>query len=308
MMKYLIAIMIITVLNAYTGAGAQGAIGTLSGNQTPDTTNNYIDDEQMPDLLDNLEEGEGASKIGIWSRISKWLGLKSTSIKKGESAYKAEDYDLALQNFMEAKLDHPESQALSHNIGNAEYKKKKYDKAIESFKLALTGDNAQIAASAYYNSGNAYFRKGEFAVQNGDQQGIQHYRSAMANYKKSLDINPDNKNAKQNIEVVQARIKELLQRQEQQQQQQQDGQQKPPPKPSEKAKAALARAMQLTKERKYQEAKAVLEAIIQEDATAASYQAHVGRIDDIMNIMDGKAPAPPAPQDPRSQQQGVGVI
>ena len=124
--------------------------------------------------------------------------------------------------------------------------------------------------------------------------------------KKSLEINPDNKNAKQNIEVVQIRIKELLERQKQQQQQ--NGNQQPPPEPSERAKEVLARAMQLVKQRRYKEARQLLETLIQEDPTAASFQSHVQRIDDILSILAGNPPAPPAVQDPRNQQQGLGVI
>ncbi|MFC1586283.1 tetratricopeptide repeat protein [Fibrobacterota bacterium] len=260
------------------------------------------------DILDELDTEGPVSGESWWKRTLRFLGLSPSIVKEGEKAYVKEDYDLALQKFLEARLDRPQSQELAMNIGNAQYKKKKYDQAIEGYKESLIGENTGVAASAYYNMGNAYFRKGEFAVQQGDQQGIQHYRSAMANYKKSLEINPDNPDAKRNIEVVQARIKELLEKQEQQQQQDGQQQQQPPPEPSEKAREVLARAMQLVKQRKYEEAKQLLEAIIQEDATAVSFQAHVQRIDDILNILAGRPPEPPAAQDPRSQQQGLGVI
>jgi tetratricopeptide (TPR) repeat protein len=265
--------------------------------------------EPQEDILDQLDPEDAGKGISFWKKLLRFLHLSPSVIGEGEKAYEEEDYDLALQKFMEARLDHPESQELALNIGNAQYRKKKFDKAIEAYKESLVGDNTQMAASAYYNLGNAYFRKGEFAIQKGDQQGIQHYRSAMANYKKSLEIDPDNQDAKRNIEVVQARIKELLERQDQQQQQGgQQQQQQPPPEPSEKAKEVLARAMQLVRQRRYQEAKQLLESIIQEDPTAISFQSHVQRIDDILNIMAGKPPAPPVKQDPRSQQQGLGVI
>ncbi|MBF0432136.1 MAG: tetratricopeptide repeat protein [Fibrobacteria bacterium] len=265
---------------------------------------------EQSDLLDELEsDGPLSGGPSLFKQFLNVMGLRSSSAKQGSSAYKKEDYDLALQKFMEAQIDNPESQALTMNIGNAQYKKKKYDEAIEAYKKALVGEDTKISASAYYNLGNAHFRKGEFKIQQGDQQGIQDYRAAMANYKKSLEMYPDNQDAKQNIEVVQVRIKELLQKQEQQQQQQcQNENKEPPPKPSEKAKEVLARAMQLVKQRKYTEAKQLLEAIIQEDETAISFQSHVQRIDDVMNILDGKPLQAPMPQDPRTQQQGLGVI
>ena len=56
---------------------------------------------------------------------------------------------------------------------------------------------------------------------------------------------------------------------ERQQQQKQNSPQQKPPEPSEKAKEALARALQLVQQRRYDDAKAVLEQILAEDPTAA---------------------------------------
>jgi uncharacterized protein (DUF3084 family) len=130
----------------------------------------------------------------------------------------------------------------------------------------------------------------------------------MANYKKSLEITPENKDAKRNIEVVQARIKELLERQKQNQQQQQGGKSQPPPEPDQQAKDALARALQLVAQRRYTEAKALLEDVIQKNKTAVTYQSYVQRIDDVLKIMRGETPTPAQTQDPRASQPGVGVI
>jgi tetratricopeptide (TPR) repeat protein len=293
---------IIITLCLFAGLRGQAPVNS------PDTLD-VLDSTTQADILDQLEmESAEARGPSLFKKLLESLGIGGSKIREGEKAYAKKDYDLSLQKFMEARLDRPESQELSLNIGNAQYKKKKYDKAIEAYKEALFGKESKLAADAYYNLGNANFRKGEFAIQQGDQQGLQHYRTAMAMYKKSLEINPNNKDAKQNIEVVQIRIKELLERQKQQQQQQQNGKQQPPPEPSEKAREVLARAMQLVKQRRYQEAKQLLEAVIREDLTAAGFQSYVQRIDDILGILSGTPPAPPATRDPRSQQQGLGVI
>ncbi len=262
--------------------------------------------ETGADLLSQYEK-PGASKSAWFGKLLGLLGAGGDPAKQAAKAYAERDYDKALQKYAEAQLDQPESQALAYDIGNAHYRKKKYDDAITAYKKALHGDDASLAAKAYYNLGNAEFRKGEFAIQSGKQEGIEDYREAMAHYKKSLEVAPDNKDAKRNIEVVQARIKELLDRQKQKQDQQNGNPQKPP-EPSEKAKEILARAMQLVQERRYAEAKALLEDLLQKDATAATYQSHVQRIDDILKIMRGEAPTPPQSQDPRAQQPGVGVI
>ncbi len=275
--------------------GANGGSGGIGSNGSGE------------DLLSQLDRNSG-KKPSLFSKLKRLLGAGGSPGKRGANAYASGDYDQALQNYAEAQLDQPESQALAYNMGDAQFRKKKYDDAIKEFKKALHGDDASIAAKAYYNLGNAQFRKGEFAIQGGHQEGIEDYREAMASYKKSLEIAPDNKDAKRNIEVVQARIKELLDRQKQDQKQQQNGQKQPPPEPSEKAKDILARAMQLVQQRRYAEAKSMLEAVIQSDKTAVTYQSFVQRIDDVLKILRGETPTPPQGQDPRAQQPGVGVI
>jgi tetratricopeptide (TPR) repeat protein len=265
-----------------------------------------VDQPSAPDLLSQYEKPSGGPSRWL-SKLKSLLGAGGAPSKQAGKAYAEGDYDKALQKYAEAQLDNPESQALAYNIGNAEYRKKKYDEAIKAYKKALVGDDAGLAASSYYNLGNAHFRKGEFAVQSGKQEGIEDYREAMAMYKKSLEIRPDNKDAKRNIEVVQARIKELLEKQKQDNKQQQGNPQKPP-EPDEKAKEVLARAMQLVQERRYAEAKALLEDLLTKNKTAVTYQSFVQRIDDVLKILRGEAPTPPQTQDPRASQPGVGVI
>jgi tetratricopeptide (TPR) repeat protein len=256
------------------------------------------------DLLSQYEHKPSAR--GLVSKLFGWLGSGGSPAKQAGKAYASGDYDQALQKYAEARLDQPESQTLAYNMGNAQYRKKKYDEAIADYKKALHGDDARLAASAYYNLGNAHFRKGEFSIQSGKQEGIEDYREAMANYKKSLEIKPDNKDAKRNIEVVQARIKELLDRQKQNQGGQ--GQPQKPPEPDDEAKKVLARALQLVAERRYAEAKTLLEDVIQKNKTAVTFQSYVQRIDDVLKIMRGETPSATQPQDPRATQPGVGVI
>lgn len=264
-------------------------------------------DAPVPDLLSRYEKAD-AGKPRWLSRLKGLLGAGGSSSAQAAKAYGKGDYDQALQKYAEARLDHPESQALAYDIGNAQFRKKRYDEAIASFQQALKGSDAGLAAKAHYNLGNAHFRKGEFAIQGGKQEGIEDYREAMAHYKKSLEIEPSNRDAKRNIEVVQARIKELLDRKEQEQDQNQQGNPQKPPEPSEEAKQVLARALQLSGQRRYAEAKSLLEDIIQRDRTAISFQSYVQRLDDVLKILRGEAPSPPKAQDPRASQSGVGVI
>ncbi len=281
----------------------------LGEEQQVKAASNEKGDAETPtaDLLSQYE-----SQAGTGAKLKRWLGrlgFGGSAAHRGNKAYQAGDFDEALRQYGEGLLDAPESQLLQYNAGNAQFRKRKYEEAIANYRKALSGDNAGLSSKAWYNLGNSYFRKGEFSLQQGQQEGISDYREALAAYKKSLEIHPENKDAKRNIEVVQARIKELLERQKQDQQNQpQNGEQKPPPEPSAAAKQALARALQLTAQKRYAEAKALLEDTMIKDATAESFKSHVQKLDDVLKIMRGETPSAPGAQDPRSQQSGMGVI
>lgn len=254
------------------------------------------------DLLSNIKTDSPTKSW--WKHI-----LPSSAEKVARKAYKKGDYSKASQRFLEATWDNPASADLAYNQGNALYKQKKYDDAITAYNKARKNIDTKLAPSAEYNLGNSYFRRGERSIQKGEQRGIDDYREAMAHYKKALQLSPSHKNAKRNIEVVQTRIKELLDHKQDPNQQQQPKDGPPPPPPSAKAKEALARALQLCKQRRYAEGLQVLQQIMAEDQTAGSFSSYTQRIQDIIDILSGKTPKPPVPKtDPRAQQQGIGVI
>jgi len=267
--------------------------------------------DSMADTVQSQSQSppEGSQQPGFFSKLLRSFGLERSPAKQGNRAYHSQDYDKALQDYAEAEQNPPSPgamQALAYDAGNAEFRQKRYPEAIADYTKALQGKDAGLAARAYYNMGNAFFRKGEAELQSGQQEGLSDYREALARYKKSLEINPSNTDAKRNVEVTQARIKELLDRQKQQEQQQPKSQK--PPEPDARAKEALARALQLAQERRYEDAKVVLDQIIGDDPTAASYKSYSQRMDDVIKILKGEKPTPPTQQDPRAQQGGTGVI
>ena len=115
------------------------------------------------------------------------------------------------------------------------------------------------------------------------------WRESVAYLKKAIDLDNSFENAKKNVEIVQRKLKEELDKQKQNQDQNQNNDQKQPPL-SDKAKEVLARAMQLCKDGKYTEAKEMLENLIAEDETAGQLSGHVQRIDDVIEIKAGRKP------------------
>jgi Ca-activated chloride channel family protein len=139
-------------------------------------------------------------------------------------AYAAGAYDQALQGFVDRQVERPEDVALTFNIGNAHYQMKNYAEAENAFaQVAMTAEKS-MREQALYNLGNCAFRQGKL------EQAVELYMAA-------LDIDPDDEDAKFNLEFVRDEIRrrheEAQKRQEQQQQQQQGEQQQQQPQEGE---------------------------------------------------------------------------
>ena len=258
-----------------------------------------------------------AQTPSLLSKILRSFWLQSPPGKQGNKAYEKKDYEGALRSYAQADAENrgdglPVDPALSFNAGNALYKQKKYAEATGAYQQALkdlkgpmkTARDSAFASRAHYNLGNAFYQNGATADTTATEQAIGDVREALARYKKSLQLDPKNRDAKQNLERAQTLLQQLLKRQENQKKNQKDQKQ---PEPSQRAKEALARALQLAQERRYPEAKKVLEDILRSDPTAAPYRSHLQRLDDVMKILRGEEPTPPAPADPRATQKGMAI-
>ncbi len=149
---------------------------------------------------------------------------------QGTDLFNQGKYDLARAGYMRAKDMSDEKSAESYrlhfDIGDTFYKEGNYDDAEKEYSQALAADDPEVREKAYYNLGNVCFKKGM------KDQKIETMEKAVENYHKALEINPDDEDAKFNIEVVRRNIK-LKKEQQQQQPQGQQGQQGQQQKPGE---------------------------------------------------------------------------
>lgn len=137
--------------------------------------------------------------------------------EQGNEAYEEGQFKEALDLYHEAEIEKPETPEIYYNQANALVKTGKYEQAIEKYSKALNSTDIKLQADAYYNQGNGYFMKEDFV-------------NAINAYEQCLNINPDDVDAKFNLELARNRLKEQMERQEQdkqdqQQEQQQDEQQ-----------------------------------------------------------------------------------
>lgn len=119
-------------------------------------------------------------------------------MKKGNELFEQGKHDESLNTFVDAQIEFPEDPKLKYNIASAHYKMKNYEEAVKGYlDVAATAQNAQLEEKALYNIGNAMYRQGKL------QEAVEYY-------KKALELDPEDKDAKQNLEFVLEEIKRRI--------------------------------------------------------------------------------------------------
>jgi len=140
-------------------------------------------------------------------------GAGRRQVSEGNKYYAEGKFDEANDKYRDAEVSNPESPIVHFNIGDAHYKKRKYEEALQAYDKALQkSDDVQLQAQAYYNRGNTLFR-------------LNKWPESLLAYQQALKLNPNDQDAKYNLEYVRAKIKENAQKQPQDQSRESAGQQ-----------------------------------------------------------------------------------
>ena len=173
-------------------------------------------------------------------------------IKKGNEAYEKKEYDNAITNYQKAAEKSPANPTAQYNLGNALYKNNKTDEAIKAYENALSNSNSKDDKSkSFYNKG--------VVLQNNKKLA-----ECIDAYKNALKLNPQDEDARQNLQKA-------LQQQKQEQQKENKEQKKPKedkkkkdqqkPKEEEKNDQPKPQPSKLTK----QDAEEKLKALLQQE-------------------------------------------
>ncbi len=122
--------------------------------------------------------------------------------------------DQALQEYREIKIEQPEKPELDYNIANVYHLKNQFDSAATEYQDALASLEGPVTPNAFYNLGNTLFR-------------MQQYDLAVESYKQALMDDPDDEDAKYNLELALQKLQEQDSTQQQQQQDQQNQEEQP---------------------------------------------------------------------------------
>lgn len=148
------------------------------------------------------------------------LASATADIREGNKLYKQEKYSEAADSYNQALKQSPDSDIAHFNLGDALYKKGQYNEAIDAFTKALSTDNKTLEAKTIYNLANSKYKLGTQAADSDLNSAISMYREALDYYKRAIEMKEGDKDAKYNHELVEKKLKVLLDRAKNQQQNQ----------------------------------------------------------------------------------------
>lgn len=154
-------------------------------------------------------EGKSALLFTFIFIIPLLLNAQSVHKKVAEAnkLFHEQKYDRAINKYQDALLEDPTSPLIQFNMGDVLYKKKSYEKALKAYQKALDSRDPMLQSKAYYNIGNTLYRAGKLP-------------ESIIAYQQALKLNPDDQDAKYNLEFVRNKLKQNPKKQQQQQNQQ----------------------------------------------------------------------------------------
>ena len=138
--------------------------------------------------------------IGILLALNANAQSSKAYTSRGNEYYLQLKFDLAEDQYRQALNLEPGSNEAKYNLANALMQQKKFREAIEVYTEVTTGNNKNLRAAAHYNIGVSYTKQKDLPA------SIEAYKSA-------LRINPEDKEARENLQKA-------LQEQKKQQQDQ----------------------------------------------------------------------------------------
>ena len=141
------------------------------------------------------------SGISLYSQSEKKL------IREGNDLFEDENYSEAEIEYRKSLTEKPGYYKGTFNLGDAMYKQENFEESGKLFnEVAEISNDKNIKASAYYNLGNTFLSDNKL-------------KESIEAYKKSLRLNPNDVDAKYNLEYAH---KMLNEQQQQEQNQDQD--------------------------------------------------------------------------------------
>jgi Ca-activated chloride channel family protein len=139
--------------------------------------------------------------------FSGFIDSPKSLVDKGNRNVEQKKYQSAVEDYRKAQVSQPNEPVIRYNLGTAFYELYQYRDAEKELDQALIqAKDPTTKARILYNYGNTKYRLGDF-------------EKAIDAYKKVLDINPKDEDAKFNLEFLRKQKAQFEKKQEEQQQQ-----------------------------------------------------------------------------------------
>ena len=130
----------------------------------------------------------------------------SIGADKGIDHYNNNEFEKARQYYESVIMDRNNDPAANFGLGSTAFQQKDYEVAMKGFETALGTDNNELKSGAYYNMAN-------ILAQN------QRLEESLAFFRKSLELKPNDLDAKINYELIKFQLQQQQQNQDQNQNQ-----------------------------------------------------------------------------------------
>ena len=217
----------------------------------------------------------GLRRAAAFSLLLVIPGTASGSPSSALREYQAGKFDQALQEYEQLLKRHSDDPRLHFNAGAAAYRNRQFDQAEKHFNQAVGAPDLNLQALAYYNRGNALYHLGEAIPDKAKKSEA--WQRAIKDYQNTLKLNPQDADAKFNLDFVKKKLEELSEQK----------QNKPDNiKPSEAAKKAKAEADEAVRRHEYRRALDIMQKQLDQDPTTAYYNDYIERLKEINGIQD----------------------
>lgn len=149
----------------------------------------------------------------------------ATEINSSNELVREQRFDEAIVGYRAVTPTDNVKDDLNYNLAVAEYRKGDIETAKAMLTDAATSPDSKIAAAARYNLGNCFYSSAVTAADKDKPAAIESLRMAIGHYRASLAGNPNNVDARANIELAVELLKKLQQQNKEKQQKEQQQQQ-----------------------------------------------------------------------------------
>jgi len=143
--------------------------------------------------------------------------------ESGLQLYHAGKFPEAYAAFQDALQKRPDSPELQFDAGASAYQAGKYNDAVDAFGKVLGSSDQALHSRAQYNLGSALFQRG--SQQKAEEDKVRDWENSAQHFSDVLKSEPQNADAKYNLDVVNKALEELKRKKDEQKQQDQNQQQ-----------------------------------------------------------------------------------